>query len=178
MVHTMQDNVEIKDGMIMEKSKVGTSRHRWRRWGQMAMAYLAVAALLTLGALYAVLPDQLYLEPGQELELPRHSWASPLGSRGGQAVASTRAVGSYQTTLALGGWLPIKTVRTVVAQRSRVTVCGTPFGVKMFSEGALVVALRISIPTAVQRTQQKRRACAWGIESSGWMRLLLKTTMP
>lgn len=38
----------------MEKSKVGTSRHRWRRWGQMAMAYLAVAALLTLGALYAV----------------------------------------------------------------------------------------------------------------------------
>ena len=123
----------------MEKSKVGTSRHRWRRWGQMAMAYLAVAALLTLGALYAVLPDQLYLEPGQELELPRHSWASPLGSRGGQAVASTRAVGSYQTTLALGGWLPIKTVRTVVAQRSRVTVCGTPFGVKMFSEGALVV---------------------------------------
>ena len=103
------------------------------------MAYLAVAALLTLGALYAVLPDQLYLEPGQELELPRHSWASPLGSRGGQAVASTRAVGSYQTTLALGGWLPIKTVRTVVAQRSRITVCGTPFGVKMFSEGALVV---------------------------------------
>ena len=135
----MQDNVEIKDGVIMEKSKVGTSRHRWRRWGQMAMAYLAVAALLTLGALYAVLPDQLYLEPGQELELPRHSWASPLGSRGGQAVASTRAVGSYQTTLALGGWLPIKTVRTVVAQRSRITVCGTPFGVKMFSEGALVV---------------------------------------
>lgn len=139
MVHTMQDNVEIKDGVIMEKSKVGTSRHRWRRWGQMAMAYLAVAALLTLGALYAVLPDQLYLEPGQELELPRHSWASPLGSRGGQAVASTRAVGSYQTTLTLGGWLPIKTVRTVVAQRSRITVCGTPFGVKMFSEGALVV---------------------------------------
>ena len=58
---------------------------------------------------------------------------------GSQNVASTRAVGSYQTTLTLGGWLPIKTIRAVVTERPRVTVCGTPFGVKMFSEGALIV---------------------------------------
>lgn len=130
------------------------------------------------GGTVRCLPDQLYLEPGQELELPRHSWASPLGSRGGQAVASTRAVGSYQTTLALGGWLPIKTVRTVVAQRSRITVCGTPFGVKMFSEGALVVGFTDIHTNSGAANPAKRRACAWGIESSGWMRLLLKTTMP
>ena len=48
-------------------------------------------------------------------------------------------MGSYQTTLTLGGWLPIKTIRAVVTERPRVTVCGTPFGVKMFSEGALIV---------------------------------------
>lgn len=54
-------------------------------------------------------------------------------------MASTRAAGSYQTTLALGGWLPVKTIRATVMQRPTVTVCGTPFGVKMFSEGALVV---------------------------------------
>lgn len=123
----------------MEKNKArGAGRRGWR-WIQMGAAYLATAAVMVLGGLYAVLPDQLYLEPGQALTLPRHSWASPLGSRGGQTVASTRAAGSYQTTLALGGWLPIKTVRTIVDQRSKVTVCGTPFGVKMFSEGALVV---------------------------------------
>ena len=50
-------------------------------------------------------------------------------------VASTRAVGSYQTTLTLGGWLPIKTIRAVVTERPRVTVCGTPFGVKMSPKG-------------------------------------------
>ena len=48
-------------------------------------------------------------------------------------------MGSYQTTLTLGGWFPIKTIRAVVAERPKVTVCGTPFGVKMFSEGALIV---------------------------------------
>ena len=48
-------------------------------------------------------------------------------------------MGSYQTTLTLGGWLPIKTIRAVVTERPRVIVCGTPFGVKMFSEGALIV---------------------------------------
>ena len=63
----------------------------------------------------------------------------PQRGHGSQNVASTRAVGSYQTTLTLGGWLPIKTIRAVVTERPRVTVCGTPFGVKMFSEGALIV---------------------------------------
>ena len=68
----------------------------------------------------------------------------PQRGHGSQNVASTRAVGSYQTTLTLGGWLPIKTIRAVVTERPRVTVCGTPFGVKMFSEGALIVGFRRS----------------------------------
>ena len=110
-------------------------RHRLR----LAAAYLAVAAAIALGWLYASLPDQVYLEPGQTLTLPRFAWVQPLGSRGSRNVASTRAVGSYQATLTLGGWFPIKTVRAIVTDRPSVRVCGTPFGVKMFSEGALVV---------------------------------------
>ena len=41
--------------------------------------------------------------------------------------------------MSIGGWLPVKTVRALVETRPVVTVCGTPFGVKMFSEGALIV---------------------------------------
>ena len=100
---------------------------------------LALLPLAALGWLYSRLPDRVYLEPGQTLVLPRFAWVEPLGARGSQNVASTRAVGSYQTTLSLGGWLPIKTIRTIVTERRQVTVCGTPFGVKMFSEGALIV---------------------------------------
>ena len=106
---------------------------------KLAAAYLLLALAAALGWLYSCLPDRVYLEPGQALYLPRFAWVEPQRGHGSQNVASTRAVGSYQTTLSLGGWLPIKTIRTIVTERRQVTVCGTPFGVKMFSEGALIV---------------------------------------
>ena len=106
---------------------------------KLAAAYLLLALAAALGWLYSCLPDRVYLEPGQALYLPRFAWVEPQRGHGSQNVASTRAVGSYQTTLTLGGWLPIKTIRAVVTERPRVIVCGTPFGVKMFSEGALIV---------------------------------------
>ena len=43
-------------------------------------------------------------------------------------------------TMALFGLVPVKTVRAISSERREVTVCGTPFGIKMFSNGALVVA--------------------------------------
>ena len=54
-------------------------------------------------------------------------------------MVSTQTVGSYQATLSIGGIFPVKRVQAVVTPRQSVTVCGTPFGVKMFSEGALIV---------------------------------------
>ena len=115
------------------------SKHSIIRWGKIMGAYLLVAAVAALGWLWCALPEQVYLEPEQPLALPRFGWVEPLRGHGSRNVASTRAAGSYQTTLALGGWLPVKTIRATVMQRPTVTVCGTPFGVKMFSEGALVV---------------------------------------
>ena len=106
---------------------------------KLAAVYLLAALAAALGWLNACLPDRVYLEPEQALVLPRFGWVEPLRLHGSQNVVSTRTVGSYQTTLALGGWLPVKTIRTVVTTRPSVTVCGTPFGVKMFSEGALIV---------------------------------------
>ena len=105
----------------------------------LAGVYLLVAAVAALGWLWHALPEEVSLEPGQALVLPRFSGIEPLRGSGSRNVASTQAVGSYQATLALGGWLPVKTIRALVTERPEVTVCGTPFGVKMFSEGALVV---------------------------------------
>ena len=115
--------------------------HRARGW-KIAVAYLLAAAVAMLGWLYSRLPGEIWLEPGQSIDLPRFAWVEPLSADlpgSSRNAASTRAVGSYQTTLALGGWLPVKTVRTIVTDRAEVIVCGMPFGVKMFSEGALVV---------------------------------------
>ena len=109
------------------------------RWLWIAAVYLLTAAVAALGWLWHSLPDRIYLEPGQALALPRFAWVEPLHNTGSRNVASTRAVGSYQATLSLGGWLPVKSIRAIVESRPTVTVCGTPFGVKMFSEGALIV---------------------------------------
>ena len=114
-------------------------RNRAYRLLRLTAVYLLLLPFLLLGWLYSRLPDCVYLEPGQALLLPRFGWVEPMGLHGSQNAASTQVVGSYQTTLSLGGWLPIKNIRTVVTERTQVTVCGTPFGVKMFSEGALIV---------------------------------------
>lgn len=106
---------------------------------RMAVVYLMVAVALALGWVWHQLPGQIRLEPGQNISLPRLRWVAPLHENGVRNAAATRAPGSYQVTLSLGGWLPLKSVRVIVAERPVVTVCGTPFGVKMFSEGALVV---------------------------------------
>ena len=111
---------------------------RRRRLG-IAAVYLAAAFFTALGWLWSSLPAEIWLEPEQPLTLPRFGWVEPLRGVGSRNVASTRAVGSYQTTLALGSWLPVRRVRAVVTPRPEVKVCGTPFGVKMFSEGALIV---------------------------------------
>lgn len=110
-------------------------RNRAYRLLRLTAVYLLLLPFLLLGWLYSRLPDCVYLEPGQALLLPRFGWVEPMGLHGSQNAASTQVVGSYQTTLSLGGWLPIKNIRTVVTERTQVTVCGTPFGVKMFSEG-------------------------------------------
>ncbi len=114
-------------------------RTKFRRLCGIAAAYLLVAVLAVLAWLWRSLPSEVLLEPGQSLSLPRHAYIEPLRLYGSRNAASTQAVGSYQATLSLGGWLPIKTVRALVEERPVVTVCGTPFGVKMFSEGALIV---------------------------------------
>ena len=75
---------------------------------RMGLVYLLVAAAAALGWLWHALPEEICLEPGQTLQLPRFAWVEPLRGRGSRNVASTRAVGSYQVTLALGGWLPGK----------------------------------------------------------------------
>lgn len=118
------------------------TRHGKRRALALVLALALALGLGGWGALRAMLPDTYAIEPGGTLaiaSLPmvqagpaRQSAAAPAGA------AETDA--SANRTLRLFGALPIKTVRTVETARRTVRVRGLPFGVKMFSAGALVVA--------------------------------------
>ena len=110
------------------------------------VAALALAAALLAGAgLYALnrsLPDAFSVQPGETLTIASMPWltAEPAAVEGELPVSARAADTGGSQTLSLFGLIPVKTVQTVSAERRQVTVCGTPFGVKMFSNGALVVA--------------------------------------
>ncbi len=112
----------------------------WRR----AAAWLAALAFLgaaVMAGLAAALPDTLYTDGAPaELEIASMPYLSVQGKQGQLPADSTVADKSGNVTLALFGVVPVKTVRAVSAERRTVQVCGIPFGVKLFSDGALVVA--------------------------------------
>lgn len=109
-----------------------------------AAAALLLAAGLAAGWLWlsAAVPDTFTLAPGQALtvrSLPFLQAGEPRPSAAA-AAGSLQADTSRNQTLRLFGVVPVKTVRTVETPRRTVLVSGAPFGVKMFSDGALVVA--------------------------------------
>ena len=119
--------------------------HAARRFVRRMLGVLALTGALLATALLglrAALPDTFYIEPGGTLTLA----AMPFLQAGEPSRGSTAAVsgssetGSANQTLRLFGMLPVKTVRTVASATRTVTVSGGPFGVKMFADGALVVA--------------------------------------
>ena len=141
----------------------GRKKHGAARCLGLCASYLLAAAAAGLGWLYSSLPDHVSLEPGQPLELPRFAWVEPLSASGSRNVASTRTAGSYQATLAIGGVFPVKRVQAVVTPRPSVTVSGAPFGVKMFSEGALIVGFTDSAgPDGAPRNPAKEAGLRLG----------------
>ena len=102
---------------------------------------LAAAALVAAGVLAraaAMLPDTVYVAKGEGLHLAAYPWLKPAPALIRPAAAAG-ADGSRNETLALLEVLPLKTVRVVETERRTVEVLGTPFGMKMFSDGAMVV---------------------------------------
>lgn len=109
------------------------------RWLALLAIYAVIALAVGLGWLYHSIPDTIYVEKGNEIQFARFPYLSAKSESDNTRAVSTAEAGSYHTILAVGGILPIKEVRTIVTERPVVTVCGTPFGIKMFSDGALVV---------------------------------------
>ena len=94
-----------------------------------------------LFALYVatLLPDTFLVAEGQPVTVAGMPFVRVGVQEQDSAVASVTKGNSYNTQLTIGGLIPVKTVRAEVVSRRVVTVCGTPFGIKMFANGAMVV---------------------------------------
>lgn len=123
----------------MRPRRTAQKRHRLKTVCALTLCYLLALLAAGLGWLYQAIPDTIYVEQGERLTVARFPFLQTQQTLDDSYTASTAELGSYNTVLAVGGILPVKQVRTVVTARPVVTVCGTPFGIKMFSDGALVV---------------------------------------
>lgn len=107
----------------------------------MFTAFFCCAAVLAglVGWIRFHLPDTFLVPQGQPLTIAQMPWLEPLRQEGPSAAGAQEVGSSRNVTLSLWGVVPVRTVRAVVVDRRAVAVCGTPFGIKMFSDGAMVV---------------------------------------
>ena len=107
---------------------------------------VCVAVLGAVGYLQYTLPDSYTVPTDSRLSVG--SWVTACPAADTQPAAlSGEALGS-PVTLSLLGVIPVKSVTVHTAQTATVTVCGTPFGIKLYMDGVLVVGMSDVTTTA------------------------------
>ena len=95
-----------------------------------------------VGYMERMLPDRFTVSYGQEVRIGDWIQSRPTLMQGDMVRASiVPAGGEYRTRLTLGGVFPVKDVTVTVTEDTVVMVCGTPFGIKLYTKGVLVVGL-------------------------------------
>ena len=117
-----------------------------KKWIQGVCGFLAGGCALILGAVTVMTrstPAQFYVVEGNALELSGAMTVSDQkNDSGGLIRASALSAGStYHATLKLFGLFPVKEVAVKVVDQPLVVPCGTPFGIKMYTDGVLVVSM-------------------------------------
>ena len=117
-------------------------KHRIWRGLIAALIGMSLLAGVFLAWVRSALPDTFYTAGALDaLRVASMPWIAVRRQENTVAQAGqTHTDTSGNVTLALFGKIPLKTVRAVGVESRSVQVCGTPFGIKMFSNGALVVA--------------------------------------
>ena len=107
--------------------------------------FLTLSCALIFGVVGYVgqmLPDRYTVGYGQEVCIGEWVQSRPIILRGNTVRASAvPAGGQYRTSLTIGGIIPVKNVTVTVTEDTVVMVCGTPFGIKLYTRGVLVVGL-------------------------------------
>ena len=116
------------------------------------------AVLGGVGYFRYTLPERVSVARGQVFHVGTWVQSEPLSDAG---AVRTAAVGEqYRARLSLAGLFPLKEVTVTVTEERTVMVCGTPFGIKMYTDGVMVVGLS-DVSTAAGRVNP---AAAAGVQ--------------
>lgn len=107
----------------------------------------AILAVLSLGAVVATtyykeqLPDFFYVKSGQDLQLQSDVVQLEKSVLEEKYQSASGPAGGYTAQAKLFGLFPIKEVKVNVMSQGKVIPCGMPFGIKMFTQGVMVVGM-------------------------------------
>ena len=109
-----------------------------RRNGRIFVLSVLVWAVFMIYAA-GLVPDDMYFMRDEPLEIKSLPMIELVPQSEGQSRAASGGAQQLTYTAKLFGVLPVKTVNVSVTDQRMVMVAGTPFGVKMFSDGVMVV---------------------------------------
>ncbi len=101
------------------------------RYLSRAFCVVIVTAVLVMGYFYTALPCRISVETGAEIS----------GGFLGTNLKSTEGGCGYYL-----GNIPIKTAQAVPAERPMLIPCGTPFGIKLRTDGVMVITVTENSP--------------------------------
>lgn len=110
-----------------------------------AVSAVSVCILFTICAIeYNKLPERVSIFQGENIEFAK---GLPITIESGdnvRAVSADQAQAvdmNYQVQAKLGGVIPIKDIQVNVVEKREVILCGTPFGIKIFTDGVMIVGI-------------------------------------
>ena len=112
-----------------------------RTWQLMTggLSVVTLAALCWALCLSATLPDRYYLAKGSSFSLGDSSLIQTNSNDGYPLSVYSSTGNTFRMDLKLLGLINIKPVSVQVVDRRVVALCGTPFGIKMVTDGVMVV---------------------------------------
>lgn len=112
-----------------------------RAWQLMTggLSMVTLAALCWALCLSATLPDRYYLAKGSRFSLGDSSLIQTSSNDGYPLSVYSSTGNTFRMDLKLLGLINIKPVSVQVVDRRVVALCGTPFGIKMVTDGVMVV---------------------------------------
>lgn len=93
------------------------------------------------------IPDHIYVTGERAPQIASKPYIS-ISVEEGQAAAAARSINcDYCATAELFGILPLKTIKITQSKSEYVELCGTPVGVRLFSDGIVVAGLSDVVTT-------------------------------
>ena len=114
--------------------------YRCYRVAAALFSLFVLCGMCTAAYFASVLPDRYYLAKGEQFSIGDSQLIQCGGSGKNYPLSVYSAAGNtFQMQLSLLGIIDIKDVSVQVVDRRVVALCGTPFGIKMVTDGVMVV---------------------------------------